>query len=1184
MTPTETWLARTRELAGDIASHAVSLVTDPSERTYWLGLAVAVAIALGIGVLRRVRVWEARQWVGPSARVDYGLILTKPIIAAVFVVPFTVTTMGVALAVMGLLRDLVGSPPEMLEGWSPAAIAVLYTAVLFVAWDFSRFALHWLLHRVDGLWQFHQVHHSAETLTPFTLYRAHPVESALYQLRGIVVTGVLTGVFAFSFQGRAVELQLLGINACGLVFSLVSGNLRHSHVWWSFGPRLERWLISPAQHQMHHGSAPRDSESNYGTWLAVWDRWAGTLRTASVAPERFGLPPEERNHDPHRLLSALIDPVWAVVALVLRRARGRAGATVAIVVGSSALASTASAASAPPPEDTTAPVEAPQGPTPSPESPPVDAPDTPEPPSGTDPRVAPPPDAVSPSEPETPPADAAPSEPQPEPPANAAPTQPPTEAEEDEVDVDLSDMGSEDEVDVDLSDFGEEQAAEPGPGLEGTDEPSVPPPELPEDVDVATPTVSIIGDAEELPRVVGSAHRVDQETLEREEYDDIHRVLRSVPGVYVRGEDGYGLRPNIGLRGVDPNRSAKITLMEDGVLLGPAPYAAPAAYYFPLTTRLVGVEVYKGPAAIRHGPNTVGGAINLETRDIPRKLETGIDVAAGTWGYGKVHGYAGHSWKRFGILAEAARVQTRGFKELDGGGNTGFGKNEAMLKARAHGDPGARVYHQFDVKLGFSTERSNETYLGITQEDFEDHPYRRYRASEKDRMKWWRSQAEATYFLASGIVEFQTTAYRHDFSRAWRKFNSFRGGPDPYTLFLQPDAAQSQIFLSIMKGEEDSFGTDQTLLIGTNDRRYVSQGLQNTLRISPQTKYVDQVIEVGARVHDDTIRRNHTEDGFLMLSGELVPEGSDTATTTLNRGTAIAGAFHAVDEIRIVDRFTVSPGARVEVIHTRFEDDLAEVETDANQVVFLPGIGLHVQATSWLGVLAGVHRGFSPVAPGQPDEVKPETSINYELGARALWKGLHGEAIAFFNDYSNLTGECTFAQGCEDENIGQQFNGGEVQVAGVEALAGYEHEFSRGGWLDVTGTYTFTWAEFRSSFTSSNPSWGEVEEGDALPYLPNHVASLQLAGGMRRWGANATLQYTGEMRDIPGTGDIPRNVRIDRFFTLDLGGHFFITPRASIYATIQNTTASHYIVARRPFGVRPGRRFSTIVGFKYTFG
>jgi Fe(3+) dicitrate transport protein len=751
------------------------------------------------------------------------------------------------------------------------------------------------------------------------------------------------------------------------------------------------------------------------------------------------------------------------------------------------------------------------------------------------------------------------------------------------------------EVDVDLTDFDldeEEDDGEETPTVEAeTAEPddSGEDAALDDDVDIATPTVSIIGEPEELPRVVGSAHTVDEEALERDEHDNIHGVLRSVPGVYVRGEDGYGLRPNIGLRGADPNRSAKVTLMEDGVLFGPAPYAAPAAYYFPMTTRLVGVEVFKGPAAVRFGPNTIGGAINLKTREIPRDLQTGIDVAAGTWAYGKLHGYAGKSWKRFGILFEGARIRTNGFKELDGGGDTGFRKNEFMLKARLHGDPGARVYQQFDVKFGLSTELSNETYLGITQEDFDDNPYRRYRASALDQMDWWRTQAQAGYFVAAGIVEFQSTLYRHDFSRAWTKFNRFAGtiAPDPYTFFQNPTGGTNAIYLALMRGEADSTSEDENLLIGTNQRDFVSQGWQNTLRISPQTKYVDQVIEVGARLHYDRVARNEDEDQYAMISGTPSLVTGTRQVVTENRGEALVGSFHVADEIRFLDRFTISPGARVEVIRTSFEDRLAAPEpetTSSVDTVFLPGVGIHVQATPWLGVLGGVHSGFSPKAPGRGDSVEAERSVNYELGFRAGHAGFRAEGIAFANDYSNLVSNCTFSQGCDTTEVGAQFSGGEVLIAGAESLAGYRLEMKGPGWIDTTATYTFTHTRFGTTFSSSSPFLGEVERGDEVPYVPKHVASLQFAGGMRRWGTHAQLNFNGQMRDVPGQGSIPSDERIDRFVTLDLGGNVFITKRAQIYLNVGNATRSGYAVSRRPFGLRPGQRFTLMAGFKHNFG
>ncbi len=287
-------------------------------------------------------------------------------------------------------------------------------------------------------------------------------------------------------------------------------------------------------------------------------------------------------------------------------------------------------------------------------------------------------------------------------------------------------------------------------------------------------TVIITADAEEVSKVAGSAHKVTEKELERFEYDDIQRVLTKVSGVYVRDEDGFGLRPNIGMRGVSSERSAKVVLMEDGILLAPAPYSAPPAYFTPLATRMINVEIFKGPSSIQNGPYTVGGAVNYVTAEIPNSHQAMIDVAAGQFDYSKLHGRWGYGEKHWGLLLEGVRLSSSGFKELDGGGNTGFEKHEAMLKARYNTNPDGEYFHRFDIKLGYADEVSNETYLGLSNSDFAANPYRRYRASALGLMEWERTQMQLSYGLWAGdSFELNLTAYRHDYSRAWRKFNNF---------------------------------------------------------------------------------------------------------------------------------------------------------------------------------------------------------------------------------------------------------------------------------------------------------------------------------------------------------------------------------------------------------------------------
>lgn len=251
-------------------------------------------------------------WWHPSARVDYLLVLLRPVVKLAFFVPWLFSAEYLTGKLVLALYDVVGAPPaHALPLW---ALGLVYTATLFLASDLSRFLLHHASHRFDVLWQFHQVHHSAEVLTPLSLFRLHPVEMALQAVRSALVLSLVTALFAWLSFGKASVLLLFGVNVPAFLFNLLGANLRHSGVWLSYGARLERWLISPAQHQIHHSADPRDAGKNAGHCLAVWDRLFGTLEVADGRePVTVGLPPQALNHDPRSALSSLWGPLAALV-------------------------------------------------------------------------------------------------------------------------------------------------------------------------------------------------------------------------------------------------------------------------------------------------------------------------------------------------------------------------------------------------------------------------------------------------------------------------------------------------------------------------------------------------------------------------------------------------------------------------------------------------------------------------------------------------------------------------------------------------------------------------------------------------------------------------------------------------------------------------------------------------------
>ena len=691
----------------------------------------------------------------------------------------------------------------------------------------------------------------------------------------------------------------------------------------------------------------------------------------------------------------------------------------------------------------------------------------------------------------------------------------------------------------------------------------------------ALPAVTIVGEREGLPRIAGSAHVIDEADLKRFGYDDINRVLNAVPGVYVREEDGFGLRPNIGLRGGSSDRSQKVTLLEDGVLFGPAPYSAPAAYFFPLTSRMIGVEVFKGPAAISQGPQTIGGAINLLSAPIPETTSGMFEAAVGSDAFRRVHARSGGQFGGFGLQVEAAHVANDGFKSLDGGGDTGFEKNEAVVKVAHLIGPG-----RLELQLAYSDEVSDETYLGLTEADFRRDPTRRYLASALDQFDGDHNTQRLDWQQPLLGGNFVATAYSHQFDRAWRKFNNIGAGTIREVL-ANPDTPSNRLFYNVLTGQADSdpnFEGDD-LRIGTNDRQFRSSGVQARQNWAFSGRG-EHRLEVGTRLHNDRVQRLHDEFAFEVADGQLVRNALPGTITADNTGRTVALAAWVRDEATF-GKWTIAPGVRVEQIWTEFSDRRANLIRDDHYAVLLPGLGINYALTEQLSLLAGVHRGFSPATVGPSEDLEPEKAINYEAGGR-LWTSVGAfEAIGFYNDYSNLTAACTFSSGGAE--LDTQTNAGKAEIFGIET--GYQHVLPLpfGLLMPVALTYTYTSAEFREAFVSADPQFGAVDAGFELPYIPEHRANLRVGMEGARWSTSASVTYQSRMRDVAGSGAIPGDTGSDAFTVVDLSGRWDLQSAWALTARVDNLLDREYVVSRRPFGARPGRPVAAQVGVEYVF-
>ena len=696
--------------------------------------------------------------------------------------------------------------------------------------------------------------------------------------------------------------------------------------------------------------------------------------------------------------------------------------------------------------------------------------------------------------------------------------------------------------------------------------------------DTSIEEVVVIGTKDQLEKLAGSGAMLDEEYLDKRDDSDLHRALSEVPGLYIREEDGFGLRPNIGIRGATTDRSQKITMMEDGVLIGPAPYSAPAAYYVPNVNRMDAVEVLKGPASIKYGPHTVGGAINFVTADVPSAFDAKASVSFGSDGYEKYEGRIGNSLGNAGFLIDGLRYSSDGFKSLDGGGDTGFVRNDINFKGKYV--PSGGLPQVITLKIAWADEDSSETYLGLTDLDFEKTPDRRYAASHLDGFDTEHRMLHLNYGIElNENLTVNAKAYWNEYERAWNKFDGFISGTPAQRVLASPSlyAAQYQL----LSGDRDSNGLDsQTIDVTNNDREFTSFGLQGGISFAHQLGGIAQSLQIGARFHHDEVNREHRQRGYLMRGGRLVYDGVQRQNKVTNKGETDAVSVFVSNDF-YVGPATVSIGARYEDIQGQLKNFLTSSKAENDQQEWMPSISVFYELTETVSLLAGVHKGISPSGPGATD-VSAEESVNYEFGGRFRSGEIFGEVIGFQSDYSNLLGRCRVSDfGCQP---GEEFSGGEVEIQGIEVVAGFERSIGSNLDVDARLAYTYTQSEFEESFLSTFSQFGIVESGDELPYLPENILSASIDFSFLPYSAGLTFKHTSEMREEPGSGSVSLGVHADKQTYFDAHFRWDISQSTFTQVVIRNISDEREIVAHRPFGARPSLPRTLILKIEHSLG
>lgn len=722
---------------------------------------------------------------------------------------------------------------------------------------------------------------------------------------------------------------------------------------------------------------------------------------------------------------------------------------------------------------------------------------------------------------------------------------------------------------------------------------------------VALAPVAIIGSAEDALQVPGGATVISEQDLEKFEFTDIQRILRQVPGVSIQVEDGFGLRPNISIRGTPTDRSARITLLEDGVPIAPAPYAAPAAYYFPTAGRVQSIEVLKGPAAILEGPYTTGGAINLLSTRIPDSARGQATFEAGSHGHLRGHVWYGDSTERFGFMVEGHEWRSDGFQDIDRSSrDTGLNKGDYMAKFRVNTPANRENYHALELKVQYADETSNQTYFGLTDADFEQSRNRRYGLSELDQMNTEHEQFMLSYTGRIGEnLQLRGSAYNNDYQRAWFKTEGidFDGSPNAQNFSR---TSWFNVIQAVNRGESlggFSAAELQGILDGTldtpegaielrnNAREYYSRGVQGEATLLFDTGAVSHRLRIGLRYHEDEEDRLQRQSSYTQVNGNLVLDDFGLLGNAGNRvEEAEALAAWIYDRIEI-GRLTLSPGVRIEdmeLSRRRWESrfgrtDDPSARTDDNLrstrkndlTVVLPGVGARYALTDDVNLIFGVHKGFS--APSSDPATDEEESTNWEAGFR--YNGGLGslEMIGFYNDFENLVGVCTLSSGANCE-VGDVFRGDAARVRGLETRFSTNWSTTSSFGLPLEATWTWSDAEFRSDLADTN-FFGDVEKGDPVPYIPDHQFYVSQGVAWQQWTGYLSLNYVDEVCAFASCGPFEQT---DSLTTIDASLHYDLTPRVQLFGLAKNLNNEDGIAGRQPRGARPNLDRTFIGGLR----
>lgn len=701
-----------------------------------------------------------------------------------------------------------------------------------------------------------------------------------------------------------------------------------------------------------------------------------------------------------------------------------------------------------------------------------------------------------------------------------------------------------------------------------------------EETGVEMPQITVIASKDRVfSRVPGSVTYLDAKEIQTVNPLSGNEVLRRSPGVHVVDEEGIGMRVNIGIRGLDPDRSRSVLVLEDGVPVALAPYGEPEMYYTPAMDRMSGVEILKGSGQVLFGPQTIGGVVNYITANPPQEEEGSVYVQGGQGGFFSGIVNYGNTFGNTGVQANLLRKTANnvGATEFD---ITDF-NTKFLFKINEKSELG--------MKLGLYNESSNATYIGINQVMFDRGGEEDFvRMAPDDRLDVRRySMSFSHQYRFNKNIRLRTIAYGYSTTRNWNRQD----------FSINDNNTPPANWTGVVWGDREVPGGAVFMRDGTGNRnrQFEVGGIEPRLEIDYQLFNTKNELIVGTRYLYERAfeqRVNGTRAG--VKSGNLVEDEVRT-------GYALSAYFQ--NKVNITKKVDVNVGLRFE----NFDYDrdirrrsfaglgLRDTVLVAGNVIneIIPGVGFNYRPTQKINLFGGVHKGFAPprtkdaiTSLGEALDLEAERSVNYEFGLRtepATW--LFVEATGFVMDFSNQVIPVSESSGGLGFGL---VNGGATLNRGVEAAV--VMDFSNLlGMRKTKLTYDINATYLRATFAEDRFINGVNINGNRTPYAPdwfvNSALTLQTESGfgLRLVGNFVGRQFGDELNTAEASVDgrigvIPSYKVFDAVFSYEVSKW-----HSRFNLSIKNLTDERYIASRRPQGIRVGLPRFITAGYEFRF-